>query len=317
MMNKKLKLIFAGTPKFSVPTLNQLHQEGYEISLILTQPDRKSGRGMALKPSAVKQKAIELGLPVFQPHKLNDQDVFQKIKAENADILIVAAYGLIIPSNILNIFNKGSYNVHASLLPSWRGAAPIHRAIEFGDKEIGVTIMSVIPRLDAGDMVRRKSVALDKDANTGDMTNLIANLGAELMVAVINDLNDDKQLKLIKQNEKMVTYANKINKIEAKIIWKEVTSKIIVQKINAFNPFPGVFCIFRGKIVKIWQAHISKNLEMIKPGEVAVNSQKDIIVVGTKDGCIEVNEIQLEGKRRMNAKEFISANNVNGGEIFL
>jgi methionyl-tRNA formyltransferase len=317
MMNKKLKLIFAGTPKFSVPTLNQLHQEGYEISLILTQPDRKSGRGMALKPSAVKQKAIELGLPVFQPHKLNDQDVFQKIKAENADILIVAAYGLIIPSNILNIFNKGSYNVHASLLPSWRGAAPIHRAIEFGDKEIGVTIMSVIPRLDAGDMVRRKSVALDKDANTGDMTNLIANLGAELMVAVINDLNDDKQLKLIKQNEKMVTYANKINKIEAKIIWKEVTSKIIVQKINAFNPFPGVFCIFRGKIVKIWQAQISKNLEMIKPGEVAVNSQKDIIVVGTKDGCIEVNEIQLEGKRRMNAKEFISANNVNGGEIFL
>ena len=317
MMNKKLKLIFAGTPKFSVPTLNQLHQEGYEISLILTQPDRKSGRGMTLKPSAVKQKAIELGLPVFQPHKLNDQDVFQKIKAENADILIVAAYGLIIPSNILNIFNKGSYNVHASLLPSWRGAAPIHRAIEFGDKEIGVTIMSVIPRLDAGDMVRRKSVALDKDANTGDMTNLIANLGAELMVAVINDLNDDKQLKLIKQNEKMVTYANKINKIEAKIIWKEVTSKIIVQKINAFNPFPGVFCIFRGKIVKIWQAQISKNLEMIKPGEVAVNSQKDIIVVGTKDGCIEVNEIQLEGKRRMNAKEFISANNVNGGEIFL
>jgi methionyl-tRNA formyltransferase len=317
MANKKLKLIFAGTPEFSVPTLNQIHQEGYQISLVLTQPDRKAGRGMFLKSSAVKQRAKALGIPILQPIKLNNEDTYQKIKAENADILIVAAYGLIIPSEILNIFIKGSYNVHASLLPSWRGAAPIHRAIESGDKEIGVTIMSVIPKLDAGDIVRSKSIALDKNANSGDMTNLIAELGAELMVDVINDINNNKELKLIKQNETKVTYANKINKLEAKAIWKDVTSKIMVQKINAFNPFPGVFCNFRGKILKIWKAKTSNNLEKYEPGELYLNTEKDNLFVGTKDGSIEVKEIQLEGKRKMTAKEFISANKINGGELFL
>jgi methionyl-tRNA formyltransferase len=149
------------------------------------------------------------------------------------------------------------------------------------------------------------------------MTNLIAELGAELMVDVINDINNNKELKLIKQNETKVTYANKINKLEAKAIWKDVTSKIMVQKINAFNPFPGVFCNFRGKILKIWKAKTSNNLEKYEPGELYLNTEKDNLFVGTKDGSIEVKEIQLEGKRKMTAKEFISANKINGGELFL
>ena len=161
MKHKKLKIIFAGTPEFAVPTLSTLNKEGHIISLVITQPDSKSGRGMNLQSSPVKQMAKELDIPIFQPEKLTDTNVFNKLKHVNADLLVVAAYGLIIPSKILDIFSKGTYNVHASLLPSWRGAAPIHRAIEAGDSKIGVTIMSVVPKLDAGDTIRKESVNLD------------------------------------------------------------------------------------------------------------------------------------------------------------
>tara|TARA_B100000767_G_C19754655_1_gene532369 strand:+ start:59 stop:1012 length:954 start_codon:yes stop_codon:yes gene_type:complete len=317
MTNKKLKLIFAGTPEFSVPTLSRIYQEGYEVSLVLTQPDRKSGRGMNVKASPIKQKATELSIPIYQPNNLRHYDVYQRLKTEKADILIVAAYGLIIPSDILNIFTKGSYNVHASLLPAWRGAAPIHRAIESGDKEIGVTIMSVIPKLDAGDIVRSEKIDLDENSTTGDMTNLISKIGAELMVKVLNDLSENRDLKPIQQNEKMVTYADKITKIEARVDWKDVSSEIIVRKINAFNPFPGVFCNFNGKILKIWRAKIINKFKKSEPGRIYVNTEKNNLYIGTKDGSIEVKEIQLEGKRKMSAKEFIVANKINGGEIFL
>ena len=198
MANKKLKIIFAGTPEFSVPTLSTLYKEGYKISLVLTQPDRKAGRGMHLKSSPVKQKAKEYDIPVFQPDNLNNEDAFRRIRDVNADILIVAAYGLIIPSKILNIFIKGSYNVHASLLPAWRGAAPIHRAIEAGDSNIGVTIMSVAPKLDTGDMVRKKSIDLKKGLTTGEMTEIISKLGAELMISVVNDIEVSNPLNFIK-----------------------------------------------------------------------------------------------------------------------
>ena len=317
MTNKKLKLIFAGTPEFSVPTLSRINQEGYEVSLVLTQPDRRSGRGMNVKASPIKQKATELNIPIYQPNNLRNYDVHQRLKAEKADVLIVAAYGLIIPSDILNIFTKGSYNVHASLLPAWRGAAPIHRAIESGDKEIGVTIMSVIPKLDAGDIVRSEKIDLDTNANTGDMTNLIAKIGADLMVKVLNDLNENRDLKPTQQNEKMVTYAEKISKEEARVVWKDVSSEIIVRKINAFNPFPGVFCNFNGKILKIWKAKTLNKFKKSEPGRIYVNHEKNNLYIGTKDGSIEVKEIQLEGKRKMNAKEFIVAHKINDGELFL
>ena len=155
---------------------------------------------MNVKASPIKQKATELSIPIYQPNNLRHYDVYQRLKTEKADILIVAAYGLIIPSDILNIFTKGSYKVDASLLPAWRGAAPIHRAIESGDKEIGVTIMSVIPKLDAGDIVRSEKIDLDENSTTGDMTNLISKIGAELMVKVLNDLSENRDLKPIQQN---------------------------------------------------------------------------------------------------------------------
>ena len=315
MTNKKIKIVFAGTPEFSVPTLSALHEEGYQISLVLTQPDRKSGRGMNLKSSPVKKKAQELSIPIYQPNKLSDIDVFKKLKKVDADILVVAAYGLIIPSEILDIFSKGSYNVHASLLPRWRGAAPIHRAIETGDAKIGVTIMSVIPKLDAGEMIRRESINLSKDEDTGEMTKILSKLGADLMVNVINDVDSNKALKLTKQNETEATYANKVEKLEAKVIWSEITSEKMIRKVNAFNPFPGVFCIFRGKVLKIWKATKENNIKINKLGVLFVNLKRSNLFIGTVDGIIEVKEIQLEGKRKMTAKEFIIANELYDDEL--
>ena len=315
MANKKLKIIFAGTPEFSVPTLSTLYKEGYKISLVLTQPDRKAGRGMHLKSSPVKQKAKEYDIPVFQPDNLNNEDAFRRIRDVNADILIVAAYGLIIPSKILNIFIKGSYNVHASLLPAWRGAAPIHRAIEAGDSNIGVTIMSVAPKLDTGDMVRKKSIDLKKELTTGEMTEIISKLGAELMISVVNDIEVSNPLNLTKQDESMTTYARKISKLEARVIWKDVTSEMLIRKINAFNPFPGVFCNFRGKILKIWRATIENDSEKGTPGKLYVNPEKNNLFITTADGAIKIKEIQLEGKRKMTAKEFIITSKITSEEF--
>ena len=315
MINKKIKIVFAGTPEFSVPTLSALHEEGYQISLVLTQPDRKSGRGMNLKASPVKKRAQELSIPIYQPNKLSNIEVFKKLVLVDADILVVAAYGLIIPSEILDSFLKGSYNVHASLLPKWRGAAPIHRAIETGNEKIGVTIMSVIPKLDAGEMIRKESINLSKDVNTGEMTKILSKLGAELMVNVINDIDSNKTLKLTKQNEIDATYAHKVKKSEAKVMWNKITSEQIIRKVNAFNPFPGVFCIFRGKVLKIWKVTKEDNIKIKKSGILCANLERSNLFIGTVDGVIEVKEIQLEGKRKMTAKEFIIANKINDEEL--
>ena len=315
MINKKIKIVFAGTPEFSVPTLSALHEEGYQISLVLTQPDRKSGRGMNLKASPVKKRAQELSIPIYQPNKLSNIEVFKKLVLVGADVLVVAAYGLIIPSEILDSFLKGSYNVHASLLPKWRGAAPIHRAIETGNEKIGVTIMSVIPKLDAGEMIRKESINLSKDANTGEMTKILSKLGADLMVNVINDIDSNKTLKLTKQNEIDATYAHKVKKSEAKVMWNKITSEQIIRKVNAFNPFPGVFCIFRGKVLKIWKVTKEDNIKIKKSGILCANLERSNLFIGTVDGVIEVKEIQLEGKRKMTAKEFIIANKINDEEL--
>jgi methionyl-tRNA formyltransferase len=267
MANKKLKIIFAGTPEFAEPTLTALHKEGHQILLALTQPDRKAGRGMNIKLSPIKEKAENLGIRIFQPEKLNNDAVFKKLFDLNADILVVAAYGLIIPSKILDIFIKGSYNVHASLLPAWRGAAPIHRAIEAGDSNIGVTIMSVAPKLDTGDMIKKKSIDLEEGLTSGEMTKVISKLGAELMISVVNDIDVNKPLKFTKQDESITSYAKKISKSEARVIWKDTTSEVIIRKINAFNPFPGVFCIFKSKILKFWKAQMKNKILIIDEGE--------------------------------------------------
>jgi len=312
-MNKKLKIIFAGTPQFAVPTLERISNVSFEIVCVLTQPDRKAGRGMKTIPSHVKNTANKLGLLIMQPQSLKNPEVFNAIKDLKADILVVAAYGLIIPEKILNLFDKGCFNVHASLLPRWRGAAPIHRAIENGDNQIGVTIMKVITKLDAGPMLRKISVDLLTQSTTGEMTGLLALKGAELMVEVLEDIAKGNEITSTIQDETKVTYANKINKTEGKLNLDDSPDKL-VRKIKAFNPYPGITYIFRRKIFKIWDA-ISIHLSSIKnysPGDLISIDKKLILVLN--HGALELFEVQLEGANKISGKEFIKRYSLDNGD---
>ena len=312
-MNKKLKIVFAGTPQFAVPTLERICNTSFEIVCVLTQPDRKAGRGMKTVPSHVKNTANKLGLLIMQPQSLKNPEVFNTIKDLKADILVVAAYGLIIPEKILNLFHKGCFNVHASLLPRWRGAAPIHRAIENGDNQIGVTIMKVVSKLDAGPMITKISVNLLTQSTTGEMTALMALKGAELMVEVLEDIAKDNEITSTIQDETKVTYAHKINKKEGKLNLDDSPSKLI-RKIKAFNPYPGITYIFKSKILKIWDAipiHLlpTKNFS---PGDLISIDNKLILVLN--HGALELFEVQLEGANKISGKEFIKRYNLDKGD---
>lgn len=312
-MNKKLKIVFAGTPQFAVPTLERISNVSFEIICVLTQPDRKAGRGMKTIPSQIKNTANKLGLLIMQPQSLKNSEVFKTLKDLNADILVVAAYGLIIPEKILNLFHKGCFNVHASLLPRWRGAAPIHRAIESGDNKIGVTIMKVVSKLDAGPMIRKISIDLLTQSTTGEMTNLLAFKGAELMAEVLEDIAKGNEITFTVQDETKVTYANKINKTEGKLNFDDSPDKLI-RKIKAFNPYPGITYIFRSKILKIWDAipiH-ALPIENFSPGDLISIDKKLILVLNR--GALELFEVQLEGANKISGKEFIKRYSLDNGD---
>ena len=309
-MDNYLKIIFAGTPEFSVPTLIALNTDYSKVIHVLTQPDKKSGRGMKNSYSPVKKTALRLNIPILQPISLKDNDVFEILEASNADILIVAAYGLIIPSNILALFPMGCYNVHASLLPRWRGAAPIHRAIEAGDKATGVTIMKVVEKLDAGPMLISKSIDLDKNITTGEVTKNLANIGAILMKQIVSSIQKKETISIVEQRESLVTYAEKINKSEARLNMCHAP-EVIVRKINSLNPYPGAAIIFRDKILKIWKADIIKNKDkniQMSIGELYTYNEE--LILKLENGVIKIIELQPEGKTRMDASSFIRGHEI-------
>jgi len=209
-----LKIIFAGTPDFAVPALQALYDKDYKVVGVLTQPDRPSGRGLKLHPSPVKLKANELSIPVYQPSELKSQQSYETLAAIDFNVMIVAAYGLIIPQAILDLPSLGCFNIHASLLPRWRGAAPIHRAILIGDKTTGVTIMRVVQKLDAGDMVKKAEIQISEKDTTEQLTKTLSILGANLMTEVMDELAKKGELQSSPQNEANVTYAEKVTKEE-------------------------------------------------------------------------------------------------------
>lgn len=305
MMSKRLTIIFAGTPYFAVPTLQILNDSGFEIRGVLTQPDQKSGRGLKFNASPIKQLAEKLNIPIYQPETLKNSAAIEKIKSIEADIMVVAAYGLIIPKDILELFNGKVFNVHASLLPRWRGAAPIHRAIENGDKEIGITIMGVEERLDSGPMYRKVAIKNDQKLTTGELTEILAYKGAETMRDLINDYEKSKSLISQTQDESEVTYANKILKEEAQINLND-SADIFVRKSLAFNPFPGIQSKFRGKLLKFWRAKKTSftNDNNIEPGVLFKNNHN--LYLRLHNELVEIEELQVEGKKKMFAKEFIS-----------
>jgi len=310
-----MKIIFAGTPEFAVPALAALIVAGHEIVMVLTQPDRPAGRGMQLKASPVKQLALQHNLAVFQPVSLKPTEVQAQIAATNADVMIVAAYGLIIPTSVLNMPTKGCYNIHASLLPRWRGAAPIHRAVLAGDVETGVTIMEVVPVLDAGAMVSKGVVPILETDTTQTLHDSLSKIGADLMVQAMSVLAKTGVLPSEPQDESLVTYAHKLEKAESAIDWQKNAAEISRQ-IRAFNPFPVASAQFRGETCRIWFASAIKG--EAKAGEVVGLSDHatGALLLGCGEGLLQITELQMPGGKRQTAQQFLQGQHVKLGEIF-
>lgn len=310
MSLKKLSVIFAGTPDFAVPALNEISTSGYDIKLVLTQPDRKSGRGMKTKKSPIKQKSNELGIPVIQPNSLkNNKEVFDKLTSIKADILVVVAYGLMIPNEILDLYDGHAYNIHASILPRWRGAAPIHRAIEAGDKETGITIMKIAQKLDAGPMAMKKKVIIEPGDTTKSLSNKLSNCGGRMMVNLLKKIESGNTIEFEEQNEKEVTYAEKIKKIESSINFFD-NPELLCRKIRAFNPYPMINMKFGEKILKIINAEIyQKEINLnLKLGELFLFNED--LLLKLNSGFLKINEVRLEGKRTMKSSDFVKGNQI-------
>lgn len=312
-----MKIIFAGTPEFAVPALAALINAGHEIVMVLTQPDRPAGRGMKLQASPVKQLALQHQLTIFQPEKLKPDDVQAQIAAVNADVMIVAAYGLIIPTTVLNMPKFGCYNIHASLLPRWRGAAPIHRALLAGDAQTGVTIMEVVPALDAGAMVSKGVVPITEQETTQTLHDALAKIGADLMVQAMQVLAKNGALPSTPQDESLVTYAHKLEKSESKIDWQKNALEISRQ-VRAFNPFPVATAQFRGETCRIWYATVAQKLpnstSSAVRGEI-VRLETSIYVACGQDE-LKIDELQMPGGKRQTAQQFIQGQHVKLGEVF-
>jgi methionyl-tRNA formyltransferase len=309
-----LKIIFAGTPDFAVPALEALHDKGYKVVGVLTQPDRPSGRGLKLHPSAIKLKASALGIPVYQPSELKSKESYEMLAAIDFNVMIVAAYGLIIPQAILDLPSSGCFNIHASLLPRWRGAAPIHRAILMGDEKTGVTIMRVVQKLDAGDMIKKTEIQISEKDTTAQLTKALAELGARLMIEVMDELSTKGELKSVPQDEASVTYAEKVTKEESEIDWHN-SSDVIARKIRAFNPFPVAQTEYREAICKIWDAEIGIDSDQnAKAGQLI--KLDEFIHVKCGEGVLLVKELQMPGGKRLKSKEFILGHRPVLGDVF-
>ena len=307
-----MKVIFAGTPDFAAAALKAIAAAGFEIPLVLTQPDRPKGRGMQLAPSPVKQAALELGLRVAQPEKLrNNAEALQMLKEVEADVMVVAAYGLILPQDVLDTPKHGCLNIHASLLPRWRGAAPIQRAIEAGDAETGVCIMQMDIGLDTGGVVSEHRYAIQPTDTANEVHDALMSLGAAAIVADLQQLKTEGRLKSVKQPEEGVTYAQKLSKEEARVDWNE-SAAVIERKIRAFNPVPAAWVEYQGKPMKIWRAEAVA--QQGKAGEV-LSCSADGLVVACGENALKITELQPSGSKRMPVTAFAAGHKIEVGTV--
>ena len=303
-----MKLIFAGTPEFAAQALDAIIAAGHEVALVLTQPDRPSGRGMALRASPVKERALAAGIAVFQPPTLRDAAAQETIRAVGAEAMVVAAYGLILPQVVLDMPRFGCINIHASLLPRWRGAAPIQRAILAGDAETGVCIMQMEAGLDTGPVLASGKLAIDDDDTAATLHDKLAGLGAELIV----DALDKLPLSPCPQPESDVTYAAKIEKAEAPLNWGFPAAQL-ARQVRAFNPFPGALASFQGISIKIWAARMSDSYGA--PGTILA-ADKNGIVVACGEGALCLLELQKAGGKRLSAAQFLAGMPLAKGAVF-
>jgi methionyl-tRNA formyltransferase len=306
-----MKIVYAGTPEFAAVALQALHAAGFEISLVLTQPDRPAGRGMQLQASPVKQYAQAHGMPVAQPVSLRldgkhpevARQAHELLAATPHDVMVVAAYGLILPQSILDIPPLGCLNIHASLLPRWRGAAPIHRAIEAGDTETGITIMQMDAGLDTGPMLLKEKLPIAAEDTTASLHDRLAMLGGKLIVEALRRM-EQGGIQPTPQPESGVTYAAKINKEEAGLDFR-LPAEVLERRIRAFNPFPGAAGRIQGTLVKIWQAQALAESSNSAPGSILAADAQHGVIVSCGQGALRLTQLQKPGGKRLVAAEFL------------
>lgn len=305
-----MRLIFAGTPEFAARALSALIQAGHDIPLVLTQPDRPAGRGMKLMPSPVKRLALEHGLQVLQPENLKGAEIQAQLASFSPEVMIVAAYGLLLPKVVLETPKFGCLNIHASLLPRWRGAAPIQRAILAGDTESGITIMQMDVGLDTGAMLLKARLPITPEDTAGSLHDKLAEQGASAIVEALGLLAQG-QLNPEQQDEAAACYAAKITKAEAQLNWAD-NAENVARAVRAFNPAPGAFTLLNGDTIKIWRAQPEAAASGTSGEIVSVASGGILVKCGA--GALRIHELQKAGGKRLSAAQFLAGNSLAAGQ---
>jgi methionyl-tRNA formyltransferase len=304
-----MRIVFAGTPEFSVPILQALLYSRHSVVAVYSQPDRPSGRGRKLTPGPVKQLAMQHHIPVFQPATLNSSQARHELAELKPDLMVVVAYGLILPQAVLDLPARGCVNLHASLLPRWRGAAPIQRAILAGDRQSGVCLMQMEAGLDSGPVLAEVRTDIADDDTGGSLHDRLSRLAADLLAGYLDDL-ERGGLEPIAQDESLVNYANKLDKSEAAINWQQDAAQL-ERQVRAFNPWPVAQAKYQGQVLRVWSAKAIDGVAGRKPGSVVAASKQGIDVV-CGSGCLRLLTIQLPGGKRLPAADFLNARSVDG-----
>ena len=317
-----MKIVFMGTPDFAATSLNALIEANYNIESVVTNPDRPKGRGMKMLYTPVKEVAISKNIPIFQPEKVkNNEDFINKIKEINPDVICVVAYGKILPKEILDIPKYGCINVHASLLPKYRGAAPIQWAILNGDKETGVTTMYMDVGMDTGDMILTEKVQIGENETTGELWDRLAKIGGKLLVETLKQIENGTAPRIPQGNN--FTMAPMLDKEMSKIDWENKTAEEIKNLVRGLNPIMGAYTLLDGKKIKFWKVEVANNLgydedniKMLQNGTVIVSDPRDGIFIKTKKGILRVLEIQGENAKKMPIQDFLRGNRIEEYQIF-
>lgn len=317
-----MKIVFMGTPDFAEESLKAVYEAGYEILTVVTNPDRKQGRGMKMSVSPVKKFAEEKGLQILQPEKVrNNEEFISKIKDLKPDVICVVAYGKILPKEILDIPKIGCINVHGSLLPKYRGAAPIQWAVLNGDRETGITTMYMDVGMDTGDMILKEKVTIGDDETTGELWDRLSKIGGELLVKTLKEI-ENGTAKRIKQGEDF-SLAPMLDKSVAKIDWENKTAREIKNLVRGLNPIMGAYSFINGKKVKFWKVDVlddkeidTENKENLENGTVLISDAKQGLFIKAKDGILKVLEIQGENAKKMDIASFLRGNKIEKFDIF-